>query len=150
MESLPELLLCHLRQGGHGLVAELAEVVGEGLDGLCRVAGHHVLAVVGDKDGLFGPGDADALLALRREREYVSESRYLSGAGIGGRREGYSYLAGVYGLVLDSCGHVALADDVDALRVGLDDGRTVLLVLLVEEGNDRLKLGTGGLQPAVC
>jgi hypothetical protein len=51
------------------LVADADQVVGEGLDGLCRVAGLHVLAVVADKDGLFGLGDADAYLPLRIAKE---------------------------------------------------------------------------------
>jgi hypothetical protein len=44
---------------GASLVADVDEVVGEGLDGLCRVAGLDALAVVADKDGLFRLDDAD-------------------------------------------------------------------------------------------
>lgn len=46
------------------LVALLGQVIGEGRDSLCRVAGLGVLAVVANEDGLRGLEDADALLAL--------------------------------------------------------------------------------------
>lgn len=49
------------------LVAEVGEVIGEGLDRLCRVAGLGVLAVVADEDGLFRLDDADSCLALQAE-----------------------------------------------------------------------------------
>ena len=53
-------------------------------------------------------------------------------------------------LVFDPRGHVALAGDVDAVAVGLDDSRAVCLVLLVEDGDDLLELGGGGLGRYGC
>lgn len=59
------------------------------------------------------------------------------------------YLAAVHvrglHLVFDTRGHVALAGDVDAVGVGPVDGRPAWLVLLVEDGDDLLELGGGGL-----
>lgn len=48
----------------HNLVSGLDEVIGERLDGLCRVASDSVLAVVSDEDGLCCLDDDDASLAL--------------------------------------------------------------------------------------
>ena len=59
------------------------------------------------------------------------------------------YLTAVHVLVLllvfDLGGHVALPGDVDAVGVGVDDGRAVGLVLLGEDGDDLLELGGGEL-----
>jgi hypothetical protein len=47
------------------LIAEVDKVVGERLDGLCRVTRLDVLAVVADEDSLFRLDDADPCLALQ-------------------------------------------------------------------------------------
>jgi hypothetical protein len=49
------------------------------------------------------------------------------------------YLAAVDVPVLDSRGHEPLAGDVETLRVGLDDGRAVGLIWLVQDGHDGLQ-----------
>lgn len=61
----PGLPLSHIGHGADGLVADADQVVGEGLDGLCRVAGLRVLGMVADEDGLLGLGNADTDLALQ-------------------------------------------------------------------------------------
>jgi hypothetical protein len=94
------------------LVAEVGEVIGEGLDRLCRVAGLGVLAVVADEDGLFRLDDADSCLAL----------------------------AAVHAPVPDPRGHVALAGDVNALGIGLVYRRLVLLVKVGQDGDEVLEL----------
>jgi hypothetical protein len=63
----PLLVYLHDPQRTGNLVALLNEVVGEGLDRLCCVAGLNVLAMVSDEDGLFRLGDADSCLALKVE-----------------------------------------------------------------------------------
>jgi hypothetical protein len=61
---------------------------------------------------------------------------FKSGVGV----KGETYLAAVDVAVLDSCGHIALARDMDALRVGLDHRRAILLVCLVQDADDVLEL----------
>lgn len=56
-----------------------------------------------------------------------------------------SYLATVDMLVLHPRGHVALAGDVNALRESLDYRGAVLLVGLVQDGDDLLELIGRGL-----
>lgn len=60
------------------------------------------------------------------------------------------YLAAVDVAVLDSCGHVALAADVEALREGLGYERAVLLVLVVQDGDDVLDLVGANLERRTC
>jgi hypothetical protein len=52
--------------------------------------------------------------------------------------------------VLDSRGHIALARDVDAVRVGLGNGGTRLLVFLVQDLHDVLELVGADLPNAGC
>lgn len=80
----------HIGHGTDGLVADADQVVGEGLDGLCRVAGLGVLTVVADEDGLFGLGDAEAFLALRFVQKEALANRFpwrVAGGRSGGQKK---------------------------------------------------------------
>ena len=66
-----------------GLISGGDQVVREGLDGLCCVAGLNVLGVVADEYGLLRLDDTDAYLALDVEE---GESMSTYGSPLGGPR----------------------------------------------------------------
>ena len=103
------------------LVAEAGEVVGELLDDVGGVAGHVLLAVVADDDGLRRLGDADAGPALSGEKTAVSNRVQHNGRHVtewcpGG--EGGTYQTSVQTPVLGLRGDVSLPRDVEALGEG--------------------------------